>query len=56
MKSFSLQKPLSLGVDIVFHSVTKYINGHGDVTMGAALTNDDTLFERLQHLQGCEYF
>uniref|UniRef100_A0A914C467 cystathionine gamma-lyase n=1 Tax=Acrobeloides nanus TaxID=290746 RepID=A0A914C467_9BILA len=33
------QRPLSFGVDIVMHSCTKYINGHADVTMGAALTN-----------------
>ena len=29
------QRPLSMGVDIVMHSVTKYLNGHSDVTAGA---------------------
>jgi len=29
------QQPLSLGIDLVMHSVTKYINGHSDVTAGA---------------------
>src|SRR5690348_10042413 len=29
------QRPLSLGVDMVMHSVTKYLNGHSDVTAGA---------------------
>jgi cystathionine beta-lyase/cystathionine gamma-synthase len=29
------QRPLSLGVDLVMHSVTKYLNGHSDVTAGA---------------------
>jgi cystathionine gamma-synthase len=29
------QQPLNLGVDIVMHSVTKYLSGHSDVTMGA---------------------
>jgi cystathionine beta-lyase/cystathionine gamma-synthase len=29
------QQPLALGVDIVMHSVTKYLNGHSDVTAGA---------------------
>ena len=29
------QQPLAMGVDIVMHSVTKYINGHSDVTAGA---------------------
>lgn len=29
-----LQRPLALGADIVVHSATKYINGHGDVIAG----------------------
>jgi cystathionine beta-lyase/cystathionine gamma-synthase len=29
------QRPLALGVDVVMHSVTKYLNGHSDVTAGA---------------------
>ena len=29
------QKPIAMGVDIVMHSVTKYLNGHSDVTAGA---------------------
>ncbi|RKO98809.1 hypothetical protein CXG81DRAFT_4024, partial [Caulochytrium protostelioides] len=29
-----LQNPLSLGADVVLHSVTKYLNGHSDVVMG----------------------
>jgi cystathionine beta-lyase/cystathionine gamma-synthase len=29
------QQPIALGVDIVMHSVTKYLNGHSDVTAGA---------------------
>jgi len=28
------QHPLALGVDIVMHSATKYLNGHGDITAG----------------------
>lgn len=42
-----LQNPLDLGADIVMHSVTKYLGGHSDVIMGALLTSDDTLYERL---------
>ena len=34
-----MQKPLTLGADIVVHSVTKYINGHGDVIAGLVITN-----------------
>jgi cystathionine gamma-lyase/cystathionine beta-lyase len=42
-----LQNPLDLGADIVMHSVTKYLGGHSDVVMGALITNDDSLYERL---------
>lgn len=42
-----LQNPLSLGADIVMHSVTKYLSGHSDVVMGATCTNDDSLQEQL---------
>ncbi|TPX72937.1 hypothetical protein SpCBS45565_g00251 [Spizellomyces sp. 'palustris'] len=45
------QTPLELGADIVVHSVTKYINGHSDVVMGVAITNDDILADRLRFLQ-----
>ncbi|HEX7016849.1 MAG TPA: cystathionine gamma-synthase [Cyclobacteriaceae bacterium] len=38
-----LQNPLSLGADIVMHSVTKYLGGHSDVIMGALVTNDEAL-------------
>ena len=30
-------RPLSLGVDVVLHSATKYLNGHADVTAGAIM-------------------
>ncbi len=33
-----LQKPLSLGADIVVHSATKYLGGHSDLTAGAVVT------------------
>lgn len=36
-----LQKPLSLGVDVVLHSATKYLNGHGDVIAGLVVTNQE---------------
>ncbi|MBL7932006.1 MAG: PLP-dependent transferase, partial [Bacteroidia bacterium] len=42
-----LQNPLSLGADIVMHSVTKYLGGHSDVVMGALVMNDDKLYEQL---------
>jgi cystathionine gamma-lyase len=46
-----LQNPLSLGADIVVHSVTKYLGGHSDVVMGAIICNDDKLAERLYFIQ-----
>ncbi len=46
-----LQNPLDLGADIVMHSVTKYINGHSDVVMGALIVKDDALADRLYTLQ-----
>ena len=42
-----LQNPLDLGADIVMHSVTKYLGGHSDVVMGALVTNNRDLHERL---------
>ena len=35
-----LQQPLLLGADVVVHSATKYIGGHGDVTAGVAVMAD----------------
>lgn len=46
-----IQNPLDHGADIVVHSVTKYINGHSDVVMGAAAFNSDELRTRLAFLQ-----
>lgn len=34
-----LQRPLELGADVVLHSATKYLNGHGDVTAGIVACN-----------------
>lgn len=42
-----LQNPLSLGADIVMHSVTKYLGGHSDVVMGALVVNDQKLRDEL---------
>lgn len=46
-----VQNPLDHGADIVVHSVTKYINGHSDVVMGACAYNSEELHERLTFLQ-----
>ena len=36
-----LQRPLTLGADVVVHSTTKYLGGHSDVVGGAVITSDD---------------
>ena len=40
------QQPLALGVDLVMHSATKYLNGHSDVTAGA-LVGSTAVIDRL---------
>jgi cystathionine gamma-lyase len=45
------QRPLELGADVAFHSVTKYLNGHSDLIGGALLLNDDGLHDQLRFLQ-----
>jgi cystathionine gamma-synthase len=46
-----LQQPLTLGADIVAHSMTKYLGGHSDASGGALVVNDDALAEELRFLQ-----
>ncbi|VVC32717.1 Pyridoxal phosphate-dependent transferase, subdomain 2,Pyridoxal phosphate-dependent transferase [Cinara cedri] len=45
------QKPLQLGADIVLYSLSKYMNGHSDVIMGALVINDTPLFDSLAYIQ-----
>ncbi len=45
------QKPLDLGIDVVMHSTTKYINGHSDVVAGAAITKNAELGAKIGMLQ-----
>ena len=45
------QRPIELGIDVVAHSMTKYLNGHSDVVGGAVMTSDAGLHERLKFLQ-----
>jgi len=44
------QRPLEFGADIVFHSTTKYLNGHSDMIGGIVLLNDESLAVRLQFI------
>ena len=44
------QKPFDFGADIVFHSTTKYLNGHSDMIGGIAVVRDDELAAKLQFI------
>lgn len=46
-----LQRPLTLGADIVIHSATKYLAGHSDVISGLVVVKDAALAEELHFLQ-----
>ncbi|HEU4481041.1 MAG TPA: cystathionine gamma-synthase [Actinomycetota bacterium] len=46
-----IQRPLDFGADVVVYSATKYLGGHSDLVMGALVTSDEELNERLRYLQ-----
>lgn len=47
-----LTRPLELGADVVMHSATKYLNGHGDVVAGALVTAcDDELWGKIREVR-----
>merc|ERR1719420_888461 len=45
------QRPLELGADITYYSLTKYMNGHTDVIMGSCALNNKDIADRLRFLQ-----
>ena len=49
----ALQRPLSLGADIVVHSTTKYLNGHSDVVGGAVIVRDKALLDDVAWWANC---
>lgn len=49
----ALQRPLTLGADIVVHSTTKYINGHSDVVGGAVIAKDADTAQELKWWANC---
>ena len=49
----ALQRPLTLGADIVVHSTTKYINGHSDVVGGAVIARDAETAKELAWWANC---
>ena len=49
----ALQRPLTLGADIVLHSTTKYLNGHSDVVGGAVVAKDPAVHGQLAFWGNC---
>lgn len=47
----ALQKPLTLGADIVLHSATKYLGGHSDLIAGLVVTKDSELGSKIKFIQ-----
>jgi len=54
MLSPCLQNPIKLGADIVYHSGTKFLSGHSDVTAGVVATKDEELADELAFVQNAE--
>jgi methionine-gamma-lyase len=51
-----LQNPLDLGADIVFHSMTKFINGHADIVAGIIVAKEKNIYNQLRTMMvnlGC---
>lgn len=51
-----LQRPIEYGADVVFHSVTKFINGHADVVGGIIIAKEEALYKKLRSMMismGC---
>jgi cystathionine beta-lyase/cystathionine gamma-synthase len=45
------QRPLDYGADVVYHSTTKYLNGHSDMIGGICVTRRDDIAEKMQFIQ-----
>jgi cystathionine gamma-synthase len=48
-----LQRPFELGVDIVVHSTTKYLNGHSDIVGGAVISREAAVGEEIGWWANC---
>ncbi|MCK9618324.1 MAG: PLP-dependent aspartate aminotransferase family protein [Lentimicrobiaceae bacterium] len=51
-----LQRPLDFGIDIVLHSMTKFINGHADIVGGMIVAKEKNLYNKLRNIMinmGC---
>lgn len=47
----ALQKPLTLGADVVVHSATKYLGGHSDLIAGLVVAKDKAIGDKLKFIQ-----
>jgi cystathionine gamma-lyase len=45
------QRPFEYGADLIYHSTTKYLNGHSDMIGGIAITKSDDIATKLQFIQ-----
>ncbi len=43
-----LQRPFEFGADVVFHSMTKFINGHADIVAGIIITKTEELYKKIR--------
>ena len=43
-----LQRPIEMGADIVFHSMTKFINGHADIVAGMIVARNEELYKTVR--------
>ena len=48
-----LQRPIEFGADVVFHSITKFINGHADVVGGVIVAKEKALYKKLRSMMIC---
>ncbi len=51
-----LQNPLDFGFDVVFHSVTKFLNGHADIVGGVIVAKEKKIYDQLRSMMitlGC---
>ena len=51
-----LQRPLEMGVDVVFHSMTKFIKGHADIVAGIIVAKEPAIYKKLRGMMismGC---
>ncbi|MBW6478586.1 MAG: PLP-dependent aspartate aminotransferase family protein [Bacteroidales bacterium] len=51
-----LQKPLDFGFDLVFHSITKFLNGHADIVGGIIIAKEKKLYDQVRAMMvtlGC---